>query len=141
MSFAGKTNLDTEVAAVDIVTQEEIAGLARVAANFEELHEIIVLAVHITAYGNGCIHFQQIRFRLEDLSTLVDDPESLLLCQATLSVEVLLQELQVWLGGVVRRPELLHGGRVEGGGLDIYGRVSARRGMERRQVIEIAAYL
>lgn len=137
MSFVEKTNLDAEVATVDIVAKEEIAGLRWVTTNFEELHEIVVLAVYITADSNRCIHLQQVGFRLEDFGTLVDDPERLLLGQATLPVEVLLQKLQIWLGGVVRRPELLHGGGLEGGGLDICARASAGRGTRRRQVIGV----
>jgi hypothetical protein len=66
--------LDAEVATIYVVAQEEVARLCRVAADFEQLHEIVVLAVDITTDGDGRIHLQQIRFCLQDLGALLDDP-------------------------------------------------------------------
>lgn len=50
--------LYTEVATVDVVTKEQVSGLGRVAANFEQLHEIVVLAVDVTADGDGGVHLE-----------------------------------------------------------------------------------
>jgi hypothetical protein len=36
----GETHLDAEVASIDVVSEEEVAGLGGFASDFEELHEI-----------------------------------------------------------------------------------------------------
>ena len=40
---------DGEAASVDVIAEEEIGGVLRIAANLEELHEVVVLSVDITA--------------------------------------------------------------------------------------------
>lgn len=71
---AGRAYLNTEISTVDVVTQEEIACVCRVATNFEQLHQIVVLAMNITADGNGGIHLQKVGLSLENLCTLAQDP-------------------------------------------------------------------
>ena len=48
--------LNRVVAAVDVVAGEEVIGLRRIAANLEELHEVVELAVNVTADGNRHAH-------------------------------------------------------------------------------------
>lgn len=57
-------DFDAEVSTIHVVSQEQIARLRWVATNFEQLHEIVVLSVNITAHGYGRIHFQQVGLRL-----------------------------------------------------------------------------
>jgi hypothetical protein len=66
--------LNTEVAAVHVVAQEEIACLGRVATNFEQLHKIVVLPVNVTTNGDGCVHLQEIWLCPQDLCALLNDP-------------------------------------------------------------------
>lgn len=67
-------DLYAEISTVDVVTQEQIARLGWVAPNFEQLHEIVILAMHITANSYGRIHFQQVGFGPQDLCALLQDP-------------------------------------------------------------------
>ena len=47
-------HLDTEVAPVHIVPQEEVARVGRRASNFKQLHQVEELAVDVSAHcGNG----------------------------------------------------------------------------------------
>jgi len=66
--------LDTEVATVDIVAQEKVSRLGRVAADLEELHEIIVLAVHVATDGYGGVHLQEVGLGTQQLCALPEDP-------------------------------------------------------------------
>lgn len=66
--------LDAEVATVDVVAQEEVSRLGRVAPDLEELHEIVVLAVHVTADGYGGVHLQEVGLGTQQLCALPDDP-------------------------------------------------------------------
>jgi hypothetical protein len=66
--------LNTEVATVYVVAQEEVARLRWVAADFEQLHEIVVLPVNVTADRNGRIHLEHVWLRLQDLCALPYDP-------------------------------------------------------------------
>ena len=66
--------LNTEVTPIHVIAQEEIARLRRVATDFKQLHEIVVLTMNITAYSDGCIHFQKVGFRLQDLCAFPYDP-------------------------------------------------------------------
>ena len=59
--------LDAEVAAVDVIAEEEVPGLSRVAANLEQLHQIVVLAVDIAAHGDWCVHLEQVGLGAQDL--------------------------------------------------------------------------
>lgn len=89
---------DAEIASVDVVAQEQIPGLGWVTAHLEQLHEIVVLAVHVAADGDGSIHLEEIRLLAQQVGARLDDPEGLLVGQPTLAVEVLLQEGDVGFG-------------------------------------------
>lgn len=54
--------LDTEVSSVHVVPQEKISRLFRISTHFEELHQIVILAVNIAAHGDRGIHLKQIGF-------------------------------------------------------------------------------
>ena len=58
------------VAAVDVVAHEEVVGVWRDAANFEEFHEVVELAVDVAADGDGAADGLHIRFVLEDFLSL-----------------------------------------------------------------------
>jgi len=111
--------LDTEITPIHIVAQEQVARFCRIAPDFEQLHEVVVLPVDVTTHGDGGVHLQQVWLRLEDFGALLEDPQCLLLGQAALAVKVLLEELDVGFCAVMRREELLVGGRVEGRRLDV----------------------
>jgi hypothetical protein len=69
-----KDALDAEVTPVDVVAEEEIPSLGRVAADLEELHQIEVLPVDIPAHRDRCVHLQEVRFCSQKLGALPDDP-------------------------------------------------------------------
>lgn len=112
--------LYAEVTTVDVVTKEQVSGLGRVAANFKQLHEIVVLAVDVTADGDGGVHLEKVGLGAQELCALANDPESLLLGEAALAIEMLLEELNVGLGLGLVLEELIVGRLVHGGCLDIY---------------------
>jgi len=124
----GVVNLETpevenalyaEITSVDVVTKEEISGLGGVATNFEKLHEIVVLSVDITTNGDGSVHLQEVGLGAQKLSTLPENPKSLLLGETTFAVEMLLEELKVGLGLSLILEELFVGRLVHGRSLDI----------------------
>ena len=45
-----KSNLNGEVTAVDVISQEEVPGCGWITSNLKELHQIIKLAVHISTH-------------------------------------------------------------------------------------------
>jgi hypothetical protein len=68
------SDLNAEVSSIDIVSQEQVSRLCRVATHFKELHEIVVLPMNITTHSDGRIHLQQIRLRLQDLGAFFQNP-------------------------------------------------------------------
>ena len=66
--------LYTKVAAVDIVSQEEVSRLGRVATDLKQLHQVVVLAVDVTADSDGRVHLQQVGLRPQDLGASLYDP-------------------------------------------------------------------
>lgn len=114
-----ENTLNTEVTSVDVITKEEVPGLGGVATNFEELHEIVVLSVNIATNGDGSIHLEKVGLGAQKLSTLLNDPKSLLLGKTTFAVEMLLEELEIGFGMGLILEELLVGRLVHGRSLDI----------------------
>ena len=96
-----KTNLNTEIPSVYIVTEKQIPGLSRIATNFKEFHQIKVLAMHIATDSNRRIHLEQIRLGSQDFRSSANKPKGLLFTYATLAVEVLLEKGNVRLCAVV----------------------------------------
>lgn len=66
--------LDTEISTVDVVTQEEVARVCRIATDFEQLHQIVILSVNITADGDRGVHLQKVGLSLEHLCALAQNP-------------------------------------------------------------------
>lgn len=62
--------LDRVVAAIDVVTHEEVVGVGRVAADTEKLHEIVELTVDITTDGDGAAHRLDVGLFHQDLARL-----------------------------------------------------------------------
>lgn len=52
--------LDTKVAPVHVVAEEEISGLGGVATNFEKFHKIVVLTMNITANCYRSVHLEKV---------------------------------------------------------------------------------
>lgn len=42
--------LDAKVASVDVITQKEIFGCGRVSADFEQLHQVVILSMNVAAH-------------------------------------------------------------------------------------------
>jgi len=63
--------LDRVVTAIDVVTHEEIVRVGRVAADAEELHEIVELTVNITTDGDGAAHRLDVGLFHQDLACLL----------------------------------------------------------------------
>lgn len=57
--------------------------------------------MHITTNGDWGVHFQEIGLALQDLCALLDNEQGLLFGEATLAIEMLLEELQIWLVAIV----------------------------------------
>ena len=63
--------LNGEVAAVDVVAHEEVVGVWIGAADFEELHQVVELAVDVAADGHRALDRLHVRLVLEDLARLL----------------------------------------------------------------------
>lgn len=114
-----RSHLDTEVASIHVVAEEQISCLCGVSADLEQLHEIVILAMDVPADGNGSIHLQEVWLGAEQLRAGVYDPQRLLLREPALSVEMLLEKLEIGLGRVLLRPEGVVVWCVEGGRLHL----------------------
>lgn len=112
-------HLDTEVASVHVVTEEQVSCLCRVSADLKQLHEIVILSMDVTADRNRSIHLQEVWLGAEQLSAGVYDPQRLLFREPPLPVEMLLEKLEIGLGRVLLRPEGVVVGCVEGGRLHL----------------------
>ena len=71
--------LQTLFAAVDVVTEEEVVGLGRVAAVLEETQQVVELAVDVSANVDGGLEFQEDGLGHEDQSRLLAQPLDFLL--------------------------------------------------------------
>ena len=80
--------------------------------------------MNISTDGDWRIHLEQVWLLGENLASLVDDVDGLLLGEASLAVEVLLQEGEIWLGWIDLGEELLVGWYAHGWCLDICVAVS-----------------
>lgn len=76
--------------------------------------------MHITAYSDGRVHFEQVGLSTQNFASLPDDPQRLLLGQATFAVEMLLEKVDVGLLAGLVLEELLIGRGRSGGCLDIW---------------------
>ncbi|KAJ6784011.1 hypothetical protein PWT90_07788 [Aphanocladium album] len=91
MDFEGpevEDTFDAEEAAVDIVAQEEILRRRRIAAHFEELDQVVKLAMDVSADGDGRIKLQQGAFGVQQLRARVYDEEGLLVGEPALPEEM-----------------------------------------------------
>ena len=116
----GHAYLDTEITSVHIIAQEKISRVLGVSSNLKELHQVVILSVHITAHRDRGVHFKQVGLGPEDLGGARKNKQGLLLSKATLAIKVLLQEGEVRLRPIVGVVELLVGGLVESGSLDVW---------------------
>lgn len=114
-----QNTFDREVTTVNIVAEEEVARLGRVATDLEQLHQVVVLAVNVTAHGDGSVHLEQVGLCAQDVGTSLENEESLLFGQTTLAVKMLLEKVDVGLGACAVREELLVCGLGGGGCLNV----------------------
>ena len=63
-------SLDGIVSTIDVVAHKEIVGIRRVAADAEQLHQVVKLAVDITANGNRAADRLHVGFFHQDLASL-----------------------------------------------------------------------
>ncbi len=68
-----RDSLDRVVSSVNVVAHEEVIGVRGVAADAEELREIVELAVNVTADGDRAADGLYIGFTEEDLACLVTE--------------------------------------------------------------------
>lgn len=109
---------DAKVSSIDVVAEEEISRLGRVASDLEQLHQVVVLAVNVAADGNRGVHLEEVGLGTQKLGTLLNDPQRLLLGKPALAVEVLLEKVDVGLFLLVVFEKLLvrrleHGRRLD----------------------------
>ena len=69
-----ENTFNTEVSSVNVVAKEKVSRLGRVTSNFEELHEIVVLAVNVAAYGDRRVHLKKVGLGSQELGPLLDNP-------------------------------------------------------------------
>jgi hypothetical protein len=111
--------LNAKITTINVVSEEEVAGLGRITTDFEQLHQIVVLAMNVAADGDGGVHLEHVGFGAEDLGAFFYDPKRLLFRQTTLTLEMALEKVDIGLGVIERRQELLLGRRDEGRCLDV----------------------
>ena len=74
-----RDRLDRVVAAVDVVTHEQVVRVGRLATDLEELEQVVELAVDVTADGHRGAHLLHVRLVDEDffrLDTCAEKTES-----------------------------------------------------------------
>lgn len=49
--------LNAEITSVDIITQEQVSRFGRIATDFKQFHQIVILTMNVTAHRDGCVHF------------------------------------------------------------------------------------
>ena len=59
------------VPSVDVVSHEEIVGVWGLTSDFEELFQVVELAVDITANGDRCSHLRYVRLVNQNFFSLV----------------------------------------------------------------------
>ena len=57
--------LDGVVATINVVAHEEIVCVWRVASNLEQFHQVVELAVHVSAHGHGASYWLHVVLRLQ----------------------------------------------------------------------------
>mmetsp|Transcript_21994 Transcript_21994/g.62851 ORF Transcript_21994/g.62851 Transcript_21994/m.62851 type:complete len:376 (+) Transcript_21994:482-1609(+) len=65
-------DLDGEGAPVDVVAQEDVLPVAGLAADLDELHQVVVLAVDVPDHSDGVVELQQVRLLREQVRGLLD---------------------------------------------------------------------
>jgi hypothetical protein len=113
------SDLYAEISTINIVSQEQISCLSWVTTNLKKLHQVIVLAMDVTTNRNWGIHFQQVGLSSEKFGAFTNDPKRLWFGQSTLTIEMLLQEVDIRFGAILGRPELVIRRHVEGWRLNI----------------------
>jgi len=76
-----RERLEAVVAAVDKVAHENVVGLGRVAARAEQLLQVVVLTVDVTAHGHGRAHRLHVALLDQILEHEVAEPLELVLGQ------------------------------------------------------------
>ena len=69
-----KTNLDTKVSSIDVVSQEEITSLRGITTDLEQLHQVEILSVDVSAHSDRCIHFKEVVLALQYFCPKLNDP-------------------------------------------------------------------
>lgn len=95
------TYLNTKIASIDIITEEQIARVSRWTTHLEQLHEIVELSVHVTTHRDRCLNIDHRLLEPEELGTFVDDPERYRLLDSALQYEVFLEDIDAWLAPAI----------------------------------------
>ena len=61
---------DTVIATIHIISHEEVVCVRTVAANSEELHEVVELSMYVTTYRHWAFDGLHVRFLYENFSSL-----------------------------------------------------------------------
>lgn len=68
-SRLGVTDLNAKITSVDVVAQKQVPCIDRVAADLEQLHQVVILPMDIAAYRNRRVHLQQVRLGFQNLGS------------------------------------------------------------------------
>lgn len=112
--------LDGEVTSIDIISQEQIASIGRVAAYFEKFHQVEVLAMNIATDSDRGVHFEQVWLVPQNLGRLTQNEQCLVIGQPPFAVEMVLEERDIGFGPRLVTVELLVGRFLERWGLDFF---------------------
>jgi hypothetical protein len=115
-----ENTLDAEVPPINIISQKKVSGCGRIAANLEKFHKIIILTVNIATDSHWGVDMEEIGLGVEDLCSLLNDKERVVLFYSALSVEMVLEIGDVRLALFSFGKELVICRNVHGRGLDLF---------------------
>ena len=103
-------HLAAEAAAVDVVAQEEVLCVLRVAAHLEQSNEVEELPVQVSAHCDGILQLQHVGLVAQQCGHAADEVGGQVGRHAALALEVLLEDGQVGeAGALVDELVALHG--------------------------------
>jgi len=84
-----------KVASVHVIAQKQVPGLARVTSNVQQLHQVKVLSMYVSANSNWGVNFQHVWFCAKHLSRRANEKQRVLVGYSAFVEKVLLQDFNV----------------------------------------------
>ena len=105
-----KDDLDTEIASVHIIAEKQISRLIRWPAHFEQLDQVVELAVNVAADGDGGRHFEHVLLLGKDGRCFADDAHGDLFGDPSFTQEMTLEYIRSRLAASIedlRNPQVV----------------------------------